>query len=94
MISQEEIIEIFKNFEDPELGIDIWTLGLIYRIEIDDNKLKIVLTFTSPMCPYGPEMVSELKRKLEEKGIKNVEIEITFDPPWEPSEELKEMLGI
>ena len=94
MITQEEIIEIFKSYDDPELNIDVWTLGLIYKIEIiDNNHIKILLTFTSPMCPFGPEMVSELKKRIQAKGIENVEIEITFDPPWEPSEELREMLG-
>ncbi len=94
MITQEEIIGIFKSYDDPELNIDVWTLGLIYKIEIiDNNHIKILLTFTSPMCPFGPEMVSELKKRIQAKGIENVEIEITFDPPWEPSEELREMLG-
>ncbi len=95
MITQEEIIEVFKGYDDPELGIDVWTLGLVYKLEIIDNKhIKILLTFTSPMCPFGPEMVSELKKRFHEKGIEQVDIEITFEPAWKPSEELKEMLGI
>ena len=94
MIEQEELIEIFKNYEDPELSIDVWTLGLIYRIELDENSVKIVLTFTSPMCPYGPQMVDELTKKIKDKGVEKVEIEVTFEPPWKPSEELREMLGI
>ena len=95
MITSEELIEVFKGYDDPELNIDVWTLGLIYKIEIvDDSHVKILLTFTSPMCPFGPEMVAELKRRIQAKGVENVEIEITFDPPWEPSEELREMLGV
>ncbi|HIH15491.1 MAG: hypothetical protein QT08_C0001G0006 [archaeon GW2011_AR17] len=95
MITSEELIEVFKGYDDPELNIDVWTLGLIYKIEIVDNShVKILLTFTSPMCPFGPEMVAELKRRIQAKGVENVEIEITFDPPWEPSEELREMLGV
>ncbi len=95
MITSEELIEVFKGYDDPELNIDVWTLGLIYKIEIVDNShVKILLTFTSPMCPFGPEMVAELKRRIQAKGVENVEIEITFDPPWEPSEELREMVGV
>ena len=95
MITSEELIEVFKGYDDPELNIDVWTLGLIYKIEIVDNShVKILLTFTSPMCPFGPEMVAELKRRIQAKGVENVEIEITFDPPWEPSEESREMLGV
>jgi len=95
MISQEELVDVFKGYDDPELGIDIWTLGLIYKIEIiEDIHIKILLTFTSPMCPYGPEMVKEITKRLNEKGVEKVEIEVTFDPPWEPSEELREMLGV
>ncbi|MDP3728726.1 MAG: metal-sulfur cluster assembly factor [bacterium] len=95
MITEEDLIEVFKNYDDPELNIDVWTLGLIYKIEIiDDTHVKILLTFTSPMCPFGPEMVAELKKRIQAKGVENVEIEITFDPPWEASEELREMLGV
>ena len=94
MISKEEIIQVLKDFKDPEIGIDLWTLGLIYKVEIDHNSLKIIMTFTSPFCPYGPTMVEELKEIFKKKGIKIVDIEITFDPVWEPSEELKDILGI
>jgi len=94
MITQEKLIEILKNYKDPEIGIDIWTLGLIYKIEIDEEYIKITMTFTTPFCPYGPHMIEELKEQIIKAGVKNVEIEVVFEPPWEPSEELKEMLGL
>lgn len=95
MITKEELIEnVFKKYVDPELGIDIWTLGLVYNVEIQEDKVKILLTFTSPLCPYGPQMVEELKEMIINKLVKEVEIEVTFDPPWKPSEELKEMMGM
>lgn len=94
MITEEQIIDVLQHYEDPELGVDVWTLGLIYRIELDDEYVKIVLTFTSPMCPYGPQMVDELTQKIKEKGVKTVEIEVTFEPAWKPSEELRDMLGV
>jgi len=94
MITQEKLIDILKNYKDPEIGIDIWILGLIYKIEIDEEYIKITMTFTTPFCPYGPHMIEELKEQIIKAGVKNVEIEVVFEPPWEPSEELKEMLGL
>ena len=94
-VKNKKIIEVMKKIQDPELGIDIWSLGLIYDV-IESEKLKIVMTFTSPMCPFGPQIVDELKSGLEGKGYngKNINIEIVFNPFWEPSEELREMLGV
>ena len=95
MITKEQLIEeVFKKYEDPELNIDVWTLGLIYEVKIEGNKVKIVLTFTSPMCPFGPQMVEDLKRMIFEQGAEEASIEVTFTPPWKPSEELREMLGV
>ncbi|MDP3918314.1 MAG: metal-sulfur cluster assembly factor [Nanoarchaeota archaeon] len=94
MLTKEDIIEVCKNYQDPELGIDIWTLGLIYDIKIEKDNVHIKLTFTSPSCPFGPQMMSDLKRLIKEKGAKKVEIELTFSPAWTPSEELKEALGL
>ena len=79
---------------DPELFVDVWTLGLIYDVQIEQNEVKIKLTFTSPMCPYGPQMVDELKEQIKAKGAAKVDVEVVFEPPWQPSEELKEMLGM
>ena len=94
-VAKEVLIEVFKGYEDPELHIDVWTLGLIYNIEVtSDNNVKVLLTFTSPMCPFGPQMVDELTRRIKEKGAENVEMNVTFEPPWAPSEELREMLGV
>ncbi len=95
MITKEELIEeVFKQYIDPELGIDIWTLGLVYNIAVAEDNVTITLTFTSPFCPYGPQMVDDLERQIKEKGVEKVVIDVTFDPPWKPSEELREMMGI
>ena len=94
MVTKQEIIDILKESKDPEIGIDFWTLNLIRRIELDHDYVKIVMTFTTPFCPYGPQMVDELKQKIKAKGVKNVDIEVTFDPPWEMPEDLKEAFGI
>ena len=77
MISKEQLIEkVFKNYVDPELGIDVWTLGLIYDISVHDDKVKVLLTFTSPLCPYGPEMIEQLKEEIKKEGAIEVEMEV------------------
>ncbi len=94
MLSKEELIEnVFKKYVDKEIDIDVWTLGLIYDVQVQDKIVKVRLTFTSPLCPYGPQMVEELKQEILAKGAAQVDIEVTFNPPWQPSEELKAMLG-
>lgn len=94
MTTREDVIEVIKTVIDPELFIDIWTLGLIYDIDIQDNQLKIRMTFTSPTCPAGPQLVDEIKEKTSHlEGVQNTIVEVVFRPPWEPSEELKGLLG-
>lgn len=93
---KEKITEVFKHIEDPELHIDIWTLGLIYGFELskDEEILHVRMTFTTPLCPFGPQLLGDVKRSLLALGLRVVDIEVTFDPPWEPSEELRAMLGV
>jgi len=86
MPTQDEIENIFKSILDPELFIDIWTLGLIYDTKFDDGKLDVKMTFTSMACPMGPQLVDQVKTKsLEHDEIEDV---------WQPSEELKATLGL
>lgn len=94
-VSNEQIIEAFKQVVDPELYIDIWTLGLIYHFELEEGTLKVKMTFTSIACPAGPQLVGEVKEKaLALEGVDKVDVEVVFQPPWEPSEDLKAMMGI
>ena len=94
-VTREQVVELIKSIVDPELYIDIWTLGLIYHIEIEENKISIRMTFTSIACPAGPELVGEVQDKLKTlPGIDTVDVEVVFDPPWEPSEDLKATMGI
>jgi len=94
-VKNKKIIEVMKKIQDPELGIDIWSLGLIYDV-IESEKLKIVMTFTSPMCPFGPQIVNELKSGLKGKSYneENIDVDVVFNPFWEPNQELREMLGV
>lgn len=96
MVIKEEIIEVLKNIEDPELGIDIHTLGLIYGVDLNEaqQEVTITMTFTTPFCPYGPAMLADIKKKIGALGIAEPKIDVVFDPPWEPTEEVREMLGV
>ncbi len=95
MVEKAEVEKVLRAINDPELRIDIFTLGLIYKVEVNGDAVSIEMTFTSPMCPYGPQLVKEIKEKIEQiKGIKEANIEVVFSPPWEPSEEVRMMLGV
>ncbi len=96
VVTKDAVIEALKLVEDPELFLDIWFLGLIYSIEIaNTGAVTLEMTFTSPMCPAGPALLSEVKTKVGEvPGVTAVEVKITFNPPWQPSEEVKALLGL
>lgn len=96
-LDREQVITTIKTVNDPEIGIDVWTLGLIYKIDISkegkETRVTIDMTLTTPMCPYGPMLMDEIKEKVQELGC-TVTLNLVFDPPWQPSEELRAMLGI
>ena len=92
-----EILRALKEVTDPEVGINIVDLGLIYDLGWENNLPKIVMTWTTPMCPVGPIINAMVDHKVKELGYPDVIIELTFDPPWNPSmmsEEAKLKLGI
>ena len=95
MVTKEDVIEVLKKVEDPEIRIDVWTLELIYDVDVIGKKVNIKMTLTTPACPYGPMLIGEIKSKIRElEGIENVDVEVTFDPPWKPSDELRATLGV
>ncbi len=95
MATKDEVTEALKEIIDPELFIDIWTLGLIYDVDMNESTVDIKMTFTSMACPAGPQLVEEVKSKISElEGVDKVNVEVVFTPPWQPSDELKAMLGI
>ena len=92
---KDQIIETLKTIKDPEIDLDIWTMGLIYGIEIkNENEVKITMTYTSPFCPWGPQLAEEVKNALLKIGAAKPEIEVTFDPPYQMPEELRNILGV
>lgn len=95
MVTEKSVTEKLKKCLDPELQLDVITLGLIYKITINNNDVSILMTLTTPMCPYGPALIEDIKNKVSSiKGVTEVKVDITFDPLWQPSEELRSMLGV
>lgn len=98
MASEEEVKEALKQVFDPELGVNVVDLGLVYGTEIDpEGNVHVTMTLTSPGCPIGPmvgEMVQDALAPVE--GIKSVDVDIVWTPPWRPemmTEDAKLELG-
>jgi len=83
----DDLITAFKSVYDPEIPVDIYELGLIYKVDIDDDrKVDIDMTLTAPGCPVAGDMpgwIENAARTVE--GVTDVEVRLTFDPPWDPS---------
>jgi FeS assembly SUF system protein len=95
----EKIVKVLKTIYDPEIPVDIYELGLIYDVLVnEDNEVKILMTLTSPNCPVAETLPVEVEEKVKSlNAIKDAEVEITFDPPWTQdlmSEEAKLDLGL
>ena len=82
--TKEKIISEIKKIYDPEIPVNIYELGLIYKIEIkDENKVFIEMTLTSPNCPVAESLPNSVKENiLKIEGIKDVELKLVWDPPW------------
>ena len=96
---EQDIIAGLKNVYDPEIPVNIYELGLIYEIRIDENNdVEIVMTLTSPSCPEAEVIPGQIEAKAASvEGVKSVKINLTFDPPWTQdlmSEEAKLELGM
>ena len=94
----EKIIKVLKTIFDPEIPVDIYELGLIYDVFVnEDFDAEVLMTLTSPNCPVAESLPAEVEEKVKSiKGINQVEVEMTFDPPWTKdlmSEEAKLELG-
>ncbi|RLF75956.1 aromatic ring hydroxylase [Thermococci archaeon] len=98
-LTKELILERLKEVIDPEIGIDVVNLGLIYEVNVrEDSTVYVKMTMTTPGCPLTMWILQAVEQKvLEIPGVKDAEIELTFDPPWTPdmiSEEYKKRLGL
>jgi metal-sulfur cluster biosynthetic enzyme len=97
MPSKEEVLEALRQVEDPELGMDVVDLGLVYEVEVEGAKAKVLYSLTSMGCPAGQLIAQDMDRVAREvPGVEEVDLELTFDPPWTPdrmSEDAKFILG-
>ncbi len=98
MPTKDEVFEALHQVEDPELGMDIVELGLLYDVDVDGSKVKVTHTLTSMGCPAGPLIQEDITRVASElPGVDEVDTEVTWDPPWTPermSDDAKFILGI
>jgi metal-sulfur cluster biosynthetic enzyme len=97
MVTRDDVVEALHQVEDPELGMDIVELGLMYDVEVDGPNVKVTYSLTSMGCPAGP-MIADgiLDAARAVPGVESAEAELTFDPPWTPdrmSDDAKFILG-
>ncbi len=98
-ILKDRIIQVLRTIHDPEIPVDIYELGLVYSIDInEDNDVLIVMTLTSPNCPVAENLPLEVEEAVKHTdGVNNVQIQLTFEPAWTPenlSDEAKLTLGL
>ncbi len=96
---ETEVVKLLKNTYDPEIPVNVYDLGLIYKIDVNDDKhVDITMTLTAPNCPMADELVDEIRIKAETiEGVSGVTVNLTFDPPWDKnlmSEEALLELGL
>jgi metal-sulfur cluster biosynthetic enzyme len=101
-LSDESILTAMREVRDPELMVNVVDLGLIYGVGVDEvdgkTNIKIVMTMTTPACPFGPELVQEVKNVVGDlEGVSQVEVQVTLSPPWTPdrmTDDARDELGL
>ena len=95
---EERIVDVLKTVYDPEIPVDIWNLGMIYRVDVkDDYTVEVDMTFTAPSCPAADFILEDVRTKIESlEEVKSATIKLVFDPVWDQSmmsEEARVELG-
>ena len=95
---EERIVDVLKTVYDPEIPVDIWNLGMIYKIDVkDDASVDVDMTFTAPSCPAADFILEDVRTKIESvEGVKAVTVNLVFEPMWDQSmmsEEARVELG-
>jgi metal-sulfur cluster biosynthetic enzyme len=84
-LTEKDVRDALKGVKDPELGLDLVVLGLVYDIEVDDADVKVLISLTSPLCPVAGQIVEDARQAvLSVEGVGAADVELTFDPPWTP----------
>lgn len=98
MITKESVMAVLTNVLDPELGVSIVDLGLVYDVQVADGDVAVKMTMTAPGCPMHSFMTQGAQKEIEKmEGVKSVKVELVWDPPWTPdkmSRALKEKFGV
>jgi metal-sulfur cluster biosynthetic enzyme len=95
--TEEDVMDALANVIDPELGLDFVELGLIYGVEVEEGRVSVTFTLTTPACPIGPHVTEQIEEFVGEiEGVRSVDSQMVFTPPWSPemmSEDAKFALG-
>ncbi|HWP24008.1 MAG TPA: iron-sulfur cluster assembly protein [Candidatus Binatia bacterium] len=98
MVTKEQVYEALQDCYDPEIPVNIVDLGLVYDVQIDDDRVAVKMTLTAPGCGMGSIIASDARRRiLALEGVVDATVDLVWDPPWDPSrisEEAKQKLGI
>ena len=96
-VEKEQVFDALKRVYDPEIPVDVVNLGLVYDVSIDDDRIAVKMTTTASGCPVGDYIVKQAKRAIARvEGVKEVDVELVYDPPWQESmisEEGRRILG-
>jgi len=85
MVEQDVLVEALKTVKDPELGVNVVDLGLVYTIQSEEDRVNVEMTLTSPACPAGPEILRNAVAALEKiEGISKANVKLVMSPPWSP----------
>ena len=80
-----QVVEVLRDIFDPEIPVNIYDLGLVYDVVLDESRVVVRMTLTSPMCPVAESLPPEIKRRVEKvEGVSEATIDIVWDPPWTP----------
>ena len=84
---EERIVDVLKTVYDPEIPVDIWNLGMVYKIDVkDDGTVDMDMTFTAPSCPAADFILEDVRTKVESvKGVKSANVNLVFEPAWDRS---------
>ncbi len=97
MVSEKQVFDALREVIDPEIGLSIVELGLVYGVKVEGSTVKITMTLTAPACPLSNYIVQQVREKAESvAGVREARVELVSNPPWTPdkmSEEAKKKLG-
>lgn len=84
IVTREKVIQTLQTVFDPEIPVNVWDLGLIYDLQVQENSVAIKMTLTAVGCPVGPQIAGEIENKLQSIGAETAKVEFVWSPPWTP----------